>query len=578
MVALMIQALLAGAGCSDDGDPVPPDGAADAADSGFFEGGTGEAGADTSVGKNATIQGTVSLRPDIFPPPPGDLAGPVYVGVLSGPPELGGMPVKLDKFTADFSSGPVQYSIAEIPPGKYMVSALFDDNGNFSPSAPMDAGDIVNPLMIPIELKAGQQLKLDLILDTPVPPTKPYCGDEPLDATERQCIFDFIWEFANRYNPFLTLKAVDWQAVKTQYQPLVAQQGTDQEFHLLMAQLLAELRDAHSGIGGSLILSHLGLKATVSGVKLTWVNGEVYVEWLKAGSAAETAGLQAGDHVLKIDDKTFTSFQSSVGGYFAHPNDHHYYATLANAWLAGDQGTTAKIEIERGAATVNVPRSVPTSSTDPLVTSSRLTGKSGKEYGYVRIRSFAEKHPEVVTLFDKALDGLLDVSGLILDLRENSGGLSSYGFAMVSRLIDKPKAISHHYYRGSLTEYVAAMVQPGNNPYLGPIVVLTDEHAYSNGHTFSTELKGIGRATLVGRTTGGGSATPEMWLLSTALQVGMSKALTTSVSGTIDEELGVKPDLEVSMTVTDLESGLYQKPGTPQNDIVLQKAIEKLGD
>jgi carboxyl-terminal processing protease len=533
-----------------------------------------EADVETEDGM-AAIHGTVSIMPDLFPTPPGDLAGPLYIGVLV---DLGTAPAGLAVVDADFSTGPVAYEVADIEPGSYMVTALLDDNDNFSMTAPgPDGGDVWTPLTVPVELAAGQDLEVNLILDSPYPPAEPVCGEEPLDAAERQCIFDFIWTLADRYYPFFDLKGVDWDAVRADYEPLVSAAPTDRDFRLLMTRLLTELEDGHSQVEPMIWALDLGITGIAEGASLALVGGEVYVQRLEPGSAAGAAGLEVGDHVLAIDGVSFADLAGGIGTYLPRPNDPWYDAAVLRMWQTGDIADPASFAVERDGLTVEVARTIPLGDT-PEVVSSRLTGSSGRQYGYIRIPTFEKDFPEVVDRFDEALDALLDVDGLILDVRENPGGEYTLSEPMIARLIDAPLHVENQYYRGSADLSVPAVIRPAADAYLGPIVVLVDEQSYSNGHIFPLSLVETGRATLVGRGTGGGNGTPESWVLTPMLSLSVATSFTLTASGSIADELGVEPDAAVPMTLADIQAGLYAGPGVPESDIVLRRAIETLGD
>lgn len=554
-------------GCSDDALGLPR--ASAALDAGLPDGSGGAGG--TGGADLASVHGTVSVQPDIYPPLPGDLVGTLYVGVLVDV----STPASLASSAADLGAGSVSYAAGDLPPGRYLVSALFDDNADFSPDAPIDAGDLWNPIAAEIELGAGQDLELDLLLDTPVPPDTPYCGSEPLDATERQCVFDFITTLAGRYYPYFATKGIDWSATETSYAAQLATVGDDRAFRLLMTQLVAELRDGHSHVATKDLAIDLGIGAVVTGVELARLGDEVYVERVDDGSEAQAAGLAVGHHVLSIDGVALPELEQSFGKYVAHSTDPAYDNVLVQLWLAGAVGSDASVLVEGTASPLVVPRSIPEGSGATLY-SARLPGSSGAEYGYIRIPSFGGA-AELVGAFDAALDQVIDTPGLILDVRENGGGLDETGLAMAGRFTEVSMEVERYYFRGS-ADYLTGRVWPRKTAYLGPVVVLIDEQSYSEGHVFATVLRRMGRATLLGRATGGGNGTAEAWTLTPALHVAISTKMVTMADGQLEVELGTAPDVEIARTVADIQAGQYSKPGDPAFDVVLREAIAQLGD
>lgn len=65
---------------------------------------------------------------------------------------------------------------------------------------------------------------------------------------DRQANFERLWRAMDRYYPYFEQKGVNWAEVYGRYQPQVAQTTSDHEYWRLMAQMLAELNDGHTGI------------------------------------------------------------------------------------------------------------------------------------------------------------------------------------------------------------------------------------------------------------------------------------------------------------------------------------------
>ncbi|MFT5292342.1 MAG: C-terminal processing protease CtpA/Prc, partial [Planctomycetota bacterium] len=102
-------------------------------------------------------------------------------------------------------------------------------------------------------------------------------------------------------------------------------------------------------------------------------------------------------------------------------------------------------------------------------------------YGYI----LAGRVPgDLHELFDKALHGMGDVPGLILDFRSNVGG----GY-------DRDELLGRFVPAG---ESWGGEDSAGPNPYGGPLVVLIDPATISAGETIVGELKEEGRAYLIG--------------------------------------------------------------------------------
>jgi len=197
---------------------------------------------------------------------------------------------------------------------------------------------------------------------------------------------------------------------------------------------------------------------------------------------------------------------------------------------------------------------------------------------YVRISNFGSQ--KVVDEFHKVFD-LLDlttINGIIVDVRHNSGGNSSYAYNIVSSLTDKPlmtsKWKSFSYvpaYRswGQPTGWLEkspSIIEPVNGKrYTGPLVVLTGPGTFSAAEDFLVPLKYSKRALLVGEKTAGSTGNP----IAVALPCGGTFRVVSKrdifPDGTEFVRIGIIPDVEVIVTQQDIIRG---------GDPVLNKGID----
>jgi carboxyl-terminal processing protease len=165
----------------------------------------------------------------------------------------------------------------------------------------------------------------------------------------------------------------------------------------------------------------------------------------------------------------------------------------------------------------------------------------GASLGYLRITQFSEPVPQQVR---DALAELVGggstpaIEGLILDLRNNSGGLVSAGLAVANALLDaEPIVVTED--RGG----IAARQQAGpGSLYAGPMVTLVNGGTASASEILAGALQDSGRSPLVGsRTFGKG-------LIQTLLSLGDGSGLAVTVaryltpSGRDIQNQGIDPD------------------------------------
>ena len=168
---------------------------------------------------------------------------------------------------------------------------------------------------------------------------------------------------------------------------------------------------------------------------------------------------------------------------------------------------------------------------------SRRLRLEGHTVGYLRITQFAEPVPEQV---HQALTDLVDqgIEGLILDLRNNSGGLVSAGLAVANQLLDS-RPIVETEDRNGLSSPVRS--GPGEL-FNGPMLTLVNGGTASASEILAGALQDNGRSELAGsRTFGKG-------LIQSLLSLGDSSGLAVTVaryltpSGRDIQNQGIEPD------------------------------------
>lgn len=161
----------------------------------------------------------------------------------------------------------------------------------------------------------------------------------------------------------------------------------------------------------------------------------------------------------------------------------------------------------------------------------------GHRLGYLRISQFSEQVPEQVRDTLTAFDSH-GVEGLVLDLRNNSGGLVDAGVAVAGALLDGQRIVETRT-RSGLSEERQA---PPGQLFRGPMLTLVNGGTASASEILAGALQDDGRSELLGsRTFGKG-------LIQTLIGLGDGSGLTVTVaryvtpSGRDIQSLGITPD------------------------------------
>ena len=273
------------------------------------------------------------------------------------------------------------------------------------------------------------------------------------------------------------------------------------------------------------------------GVTMGFKNDQVTIISVLEGTPGEGAGLQVGDQIVAVDGTPVTDYQ---------PDEVALH-------IRGDVDTQVTLTIHRAGQDdfdVQLTRAiirVPTAKGKMLPDTDHI--------GYIRIASFGEHTAEE---FNAAFDALADegMRGLVIDLRENGGGLITTCVDIAQRVVPAGPIVSVVDRDGSREEHDSDLQE---SKY--PLVVLIDGNSASASEILAGALQDTGAATLVGtKSYGKGSVQMVLPLFhDDGLKLTIAKYYTPA--GRCIDGIGIEPDVEV-----DLPEGATE-------DTQLQKAI-----
>ncbi len=146
-----------------------------------------------------------------------------------------------------------------------------------------------------------------------------------------------------------------------------------------------------------------------------------------------------------------------------------------------------------------------------------------------------------------AMELVAGTYALIIDLRHNHGGAPEGVVFWCSYLLDeRPTRLNDifHADTGETRQFWALPYVPGTRYLDRPVFVLTSGRTFSGGEDFAYTLQALGRATVVGETTGGGAHPTRGFPISAAVHIGIPFARSVNpVTGTNWQGTGVVPDV-----------------------------------
>jgi hypothetical protein len=193
--------------------------------------------------------------------------------------------------------------------------------------------------------------------------------------------------------------------------------------------------------------------------------------------------------------------------------------------------------------------------TGPLLHQTVASG----EIGYVRYSSFESSVSK--GNIDYVINKYRNLKGLIVDVRNNGGGVVSNVFVLCNALADQRRHVYTSYVKnGSGHEDFSApnkvYAQPDSKtPYSKPVCILTNRNSYSATSFFVLAMKAFPNITVVGDTTGGGLGAPTGGELPNGWSYRFSCSRTLCPDG-INYENGIPPDSVKYMGSSDATKGL----------------------
>ncbi len=240
------------------------------------------------------------------------------------------------------------------------------------------------------------------------------------------------------------------------------------------------------------------------------------------GTPADKAGIKAGDIILKINEKSTLSMTIDE----------------AVSIMRGKVGTKIELTIVREGETKPLTISI----TRAIITIESVYAKTiGDNIQYIRVTSFDKK---VVSDVSKAIkQKKATTKGIVLDLRNNPGGLLDQAVGLVDIFVDKGDIVSQKGKNKADDEVYSA--KASNTLTDIPLVVLVNGGSASASEIVSGALQDHKRAVVVGQNTFGKGSVQVVLPITEEEAIKLTVARYYLPSGRTIQAVGVKPDIEV---------------------------------
>jgi carboxyl-terminal processing protease len=293
------------------------------------------------------------------------------------------------------------------------------------------------------------------------------------------------------------------------------------------------------------------------GIEVSMEDEQVVVVSPFDGSAAAAAGIKTGDVIASIDGVPVNT--ANLGDTIGR--------------MRGKEGTSVKIGILRQGSTEPLEFTLKRARVELHSVKSELLEPG---YGYLRIAEFSETTGEdtVRALRDMRKSNGRPLKGLVLDMRNNPGGVLEAAVAVADAFLDGGVIVSA---KGRTPESTFEMdATPGDEITGAPIVVLVNGGSASAAEIVAGALKDHRRATLMGRTTFGKGSVQTVMPLSGDRAIKLTTSLYYTPSGISINHRGIAPDIELEKDPKPSDVPIPDGAPLEQRDPEVRRAVQEL--
>ncbi|MFH7244564.1 MAG: carboxyl-terminal processing protease CtpC [Spirulina sp.] len=342
-------------------------------------------------------------------------------------------------------------------------------------------------------------------------------------------LIDEVWQLINRNYVDATFNQVDWEAVRTEY--LGREYTNQEEAYVAVREMLERLEDPYTRFMDPEEFRNMQIDTSgeLTGVGIQISQDEDTKEIVVVAPIEDTpafeAGIRSKDVILEIDGESTEGMEL---------ND-------AVSLIRGPVGSEVMLTIRRGEETLEVPIVRARIEIHPV----RYDVQTGPEgpVGYIRLTQFSAN---AATEMSEAIQDLetQNVTGYILDLRSNPGGLLYASIDIAQMWLNEGTIVSTVNRQGVVDEEVAS----NRALTTRPLVVLVDGGSASASEILSGALQDNQRAVLVGSRTFGKGLVQSVRSLADGSGVAVTVAKYLTPSGRDINKHGIDPDIPIELT------------------------------
>ena len=282
---------------------------------------------------------------------------------------------------------------------------------------------------------------------------------------------------------------------------------------------------------------YMNILGYFTGIGIYIQKGEDYIDIINPieGTEAEKAGLLAGDIIISIDGEDTKDMSLNE----------------ASKRIKGEEGSKVKLEILRKDKKLNFEITRKEVTINPV-----KYEKISDDIGYIKLTEFSKTSTEGVK---KALYFFQTekISKIILDVRNNPGGLFDQAVAITSLFVERGPVVHVKEKNTSPISYFSTIIYPDKE-----LVLLVNEKSASASEILAGAIKDRKAATIIGKKTFGKGIIQNMIPLLNGSLIKLTTAEYLTPNYTSIHNIGIEPHIIVE--------------NTEDKDLQLEKAIQLL--
>ncbi len=405
-------------------------------------------------------------------------------------------------------------------------------------------------------LDIAKELNREKIIKLLTPTTQTF-------KTKALQMFELVWKEVSKYQK--DSKEINLINIYSRYLQKIENCSSERQLISIINNMLKEFKQSHLALlppenkevtkalqisTNAKISSNSNIKDMPSdiGVRLCLTNdNKICVLKVAQNSSGYEVGIEVGDIIKRINNYKFnTNIKTRIN-----------WDAIAQGMLEGLENTKVTITIEKPNKKIKKLSVKMRSTGERWIQSGYMPKLLGKFYfeilksniGYIY---FTPCFSQQIIQFQNAIKNMPDIKGLIIDVRNNPGGMIMTPTAISGWLSDKEIKFGKMNSNGTI---LTLNSYPQQDAFTGPIAILTNPGTGSASEVFAAGMQDNKRAVIVGETTAG-QCLPSIFLkLENNFRLQTVFGSLTRHNGEEIEQIGVIPNIKCQVKYSDLIKG-----------------------